>query len=69
MDYFMIIFVLINYYEYFTEKNDKQYNIQALVIHIEKKVHLFFSFWCNKNISCKNNTFNFLLVKMFSPRK
>lgn len=43
MDYFMIIFVLINYYEYFTEKkNDKQYNLQALVIHIEKKIHLIF---------------------------
>lgn len=44
MDYFMIIFVLINSYEYFTEKKyDKQYNIEALVIHIEKRVHLFFS--------------------------
>lgn len=44
MDYFMIVFVLINYYEYFTEKTTSNTAFKLLSFILKKGSSIFLAF-------------------------
>lgn len=51
MKLFLILFALINYYEYFTEKSDKHCHIQEHAIQYQRRFNLFVRIQHNKNIT------------------